>query len=206
VAVGVVLGLILLVKAGGAGVDTSAKGPEIASGSNATTTSTTVATTTTVASELKAPQTVQVVAGNGSKVGGLAGKTSQFLAKNGYTQVVATDSLQPVTASVVYFNPGYQANAQQVAQLLNLQSSQVQALPSGATLTKNQPSTAGVVILIGPELANVVSSSGTSGSSGTTTTVAGSSGSSGVTTTTTRSGTSGSRTTTTLPTTTTTTG
>lgn len=164
---GVVLGIILLVKGGGVGFDSTSTGVTIPEGDAA---STTVAPATTAAPVGKAPQTVQVVAGNGSSVSGLAGKTGQFLAQAGYTQVVATDSLQPVTATVVYFAPGFEGNAEAIGTLLNLQAGQVQALPAGAALAKNQPATAGVVVLIGPELATVV---GAAAAGGTATTVAG---------------------------------
>lgn len=166
IAVGVVLGIILLVKGGGVGFDSTSTGVTIPEGDDVTTT---VAPATTAAPVGKAPQTVQVVAGNGSTVSGLAGKTGQFLAQSGYTQVVATDSLQPVTATVVYFAPGFEGNAEAIGKLLNLQPGQVQALPAGASLAKNQPATAGVVVLIGPELATVVGAT----AGGTATTVAG---------------------------------
>jgi hypothetical protein len=99
--------------------------------------------------------------------------------------VVATDSLQPMQATVLYYAPGYEANAKSLAKLLNLQDSQVQALPTGAKLAKNQPGTAGVVLLLGPEVAPVVGVVAT----GASTTVAGGTGAStsvagkGVTTT-----------------------
>jgi hypothetical protein len=170
VAVGVVLGLILLVKGGGIGFDSSGSGVKIATGDQAGS-STTVATTTTPPTTIQPAATVQVVAANGSKVSGLAGKTGAFLAQSGYSQVVTTDSLQPVQASVLYYAPGYEGNAQAMAKLLNLQPTQVQALPAGAKLAKNQPATAGLVLLIGPETAGVVGV--TTGSTGSSTTVAG---------------------------------
>ena len=169
IVVGVVLGIILLVKGGGVGFDSTSTGVTIPEGDDVTTT---VAPATTAAPVGKAPQTVQVVAGNGSSVSGLAGKTGQFLAQAGYTQVVATDSLQPVNASVVYFAPGFEGNAEAIGKLLNLQAGQVQALPAGASLAKNQPATAGVVVLIGPEVATVVGATA-AGAGGTATTVAG---------------------------------
>jgi len=180
VVIGVVLGLILLVKGGGVGFDSSGSDVKIGAG-EASASSTTVAPATTVAAPTtdKAPQTVQVVAANGSKVSGLAGKTGQFLAQAGYSQVVSTDSLQAVPATAVYFGPGYEANAQAIAKLLNLQATQVQALPAGAKLAKNQPASAGVVVLLGPEVATVVgvtatgSSTTVAGAAGATTTVAG---------------------------------
>lgn len=150
IAVGVVLAVILLVKAGGVGFDTSGKDVKIEAGEEKVTT-TTVAPTTTATEH--SPQTVQVVAANGSGKKGVAAKVSQVLAQSGYTQVVATNSLQPVTAASIMFAPGYDANARAIAKALALPDTAVQALAPGTSVAKEQPSTAGVVVLIGPELA-----------------------------------------------------
>jgi hypothetical protein len=203
IAVGVVLAVILLIKAGGAGFDGDSSDLEIGAGED-TATTTTEATTTTVAEQ--APQTVQVVAANGSGTSGLAAKTGQRLAQSGYTQVVATDSLQPVTASGVFYANGYEANARPIATSLGLAETTVQPLAAGTQLAKNQPPTTGVIVMIGPDL--VPTLNGTAGATGgtgaTTTTVAGGA-TGGATTTTVRSGasTSGGATATTAVTTTT---
>ncbi len=189
VGVGVVLGLILLVRAGGVGFQSSDEGVKINTDEAAVTT-TSSAPTTTVPTTDKAPQQVKVVVANGSPVSGLAGKTTAFLAQNGYSNSTATDAQSQVSVTTVYYSPGFEASAKALARILGLNSSQVQALPNGAELAKNQPSDAGVVVIAGPEIATIVGassstsgsgSSGTSGSSGS-----GSSGSSG------SSGTSGS--------------
>ncbi|MFZ4669407.1 MAG: LytR C-terminal domain-containing protein [Microthrixaceae bacterium] len=189
VGVGVVLGLILLVRAGGVGFQSGDEGVKINTDEAAVTT-TISAPTTTVPTTDKAPQQVKVVVANGSPVSGLAGKTTAFLAQNGYSNSTATDAQSQVSVTTVYYSPGFEASAKALARILGLNSSQVQALPNGAELAKNQPSDAGVVVIAGPEIATIVGassstsgsgSSGTSGSSGS-----GSSGSSG------SSGTSGS--------------
>lgn len=183
IAVGVVLAVILLVKAGGVGFDTSKTDVAIGEGEEKVTT-TTEATTTTVAEQ--APQTVQVVAANGSGASGMAAKATQVLAQNGYTQVVATNALQPVTASSVLYATGYDANARSIAKAFGLAESVVQPIAAGTQLAKEQPPTTGVILMIGPDLTQTLNSVGT------TTTVAGTSGSSGATTTTVKSGSSSS--------------
>lgn len=172
IVVGIVLAIILLVKAGGVGFDASGKDVKIGAGEEKITT-TTEATTTTVAG--KAPQTVQVVAANGSGKSGVAAKVAQTLAQSGYTQVVATNSNQPVTTSSVMYAAGYDANARAVAKALGIPESSVQALAAGATLAKDQPATAGVIVLIGPDVATTLAATPTT-KPGTepTTTVAGS--------------------------------
>ena len=175
VGVGVVLGLILLLRAGGVGFQ-SGDGPvDIATED---TTTTTVAPTTTVPTTDRAPQQVKVVVANGSEVTGLAGKTGQFLAQQGYSNSVATDSTSQVSVTTVYYSPGFEASAKALARLLGLNASQVQELPSGAELADNQPTDLGVLIIAGPEIATIVGAESTSGSSGSSgTSGSGSSGS-----------------------------
>lgn len=166
IGVGVVLAVILLVKAGGAGFDSNAADVKIGKGEEKVTT-TTEAPTTTVAEQ--APQTVQVVAANGSGASGMAAKAASIIAQSGYTQVVSTNSVQPVTASSVMYATGYDANARAIAKALGLPETAVQPLAAGAQVAKDQPATAGVVIMIGPDLTQTLNGA----SAATTTTVAG---------------------------------
>ncbi len=169
IAVGVVLAVILLVKAGGAGFDSNAADVKIGKGEEKVTT-TTEAPTTTLAEQ--APQTVQVVAANGSGASGMAAKAAAILAQSGYTQVVSTNSVQPVTASSIMYATGYDANARAIAKALGLPETAVQPLAAGAQVAKDQPATSGVIIMIGPDLTQTLN--GASGA--TTTTVAGAAG------------------------------
>lgn len=164
--VGVVIGIILLVKAGGVGVDSTDAGVEVPAGKEKVTT-TTQAPTTTVAEQ--APATVQVVAANGSGASGMAAKAGQVLAQGGYTQVVATNSNQPVTASSVMFASGYEANAKSIAKLFGLAETTVTPLAAGSSVAQNQPPTTGVVVMIGPDLVPKLNGA----AAGTATTVAG---------------------------------
>ncbi|HPU38030.1 MAG TPA: LytR C-terminal domain-containing protein, partial [Microthrixaceae bacterium] len=149
IAVGVVLAVILLVKAGGAGFDSNSADVKIGKGEEKVTT-TTEAPTTTLAEQ--APQTVQVVAANGSGASGMAAKAAAILAQSGYTQVVSTNSVQPVTASSIMYATGYDANARAIAKALGLPETAVQPLAAGAQVAKDQPATSGVIIMIGPDL------------------------------------------------------
>ncbi len=167
IAVGVVLAVILLVKAGGVGFDSGGKDVKIGAGEEKVTTTTTTPTTTVAT---QAPGSVQVVAANGSNKKGVASKVAQVLAQSGYTQVVATNSLQPVTTSSVMYASGYDENARAIAKALGLPDTAVQALAAGAAIAKEQPPTAGVVVLIGPELATSLESTPTTKAGGTATT------------------------------------
>ena len=180
VGVAVVLGAILLLRAGGVGFQSADSGIEISADD---TTTTTAAPTTTVPTTDRAPSQVKVVVANGSEVSGLAGKTGQFLAQQGYSNSIAVDALSQVSVTTVYYSPGFESSAQAVARLLGLSSAQVQPLPDGSELTKDQPTDAGVIVVTGPEVASIVgvktdSSSG-SGSSGSGSSGSGSSGTSG---------------------------
>ena len=121
VAVGVVLGLILIVKGGGIGFDSTGSDVEIGSG-DAAATSTTEPPETSVSTPTteKPAAEVQVVSANGSSVSGLASKTNTFLAQAGYSNSVATDSLQPATTTTVYYATGLEGNAKAIATLLNV--------------------------------------------------------------------------------------
>lgn len=115
---------------------------------------------------------VQVVSANGSSVSGLASKTNTFLAQAGYSNSVATDSLQPATTTTVYYATGLEGNAKAIATLLNVPVAQVQPLAADAKLAKNQPATAGVIVIIGPELQTVVGGTTASSTPGASTSVA----------------------------------
>jgi hypothetical protein len=175
VVVGVVLAVILLAKGGGVGFESDRTDVEI--GGTDRTTTTTEAPTTTV--PVREPETVRVVVANGSSVSGLAGRTAQFLAQSRYTTSNATDASQPATQTVVYFAPGFEANARALAELLQLSEDRVQALPG--QVGEDQPPDTGVVVLLGPDVPAPVG--------GTTATTAAGGATGGVTTTTTaRSG------------------
>lgn len=169
IVVGAVLAVILLVKAGGVGFDSAGKDVKIGAGEEKVTTTTTASTTTVAA---QAPQSVQVVAANGSGKKGVASKVGQVLAQSGYTQVITTNTLQPVTTSSVNYATGYDENARAIAKALGLPDTSVQALAAGAALAKDQPPTAGVVVLIGPELATSLESTPTTRPTGATATTA----------------------------------
>jgi hypothetical protein len=179
VGVAVVLGAILLLRAGGVGFQSSDAGIEISTDDSTTTTA---APTTTVPTTDRAPSQVKVVVANGSEVSGLAGKAGQFLAQQGYTNSLAVDAIAQVSVTTVYYSPGFESAAQAVARLLGLSSAQVQPLPEGSELTENQPTDAGVIVVAGPEIATIVgakatSTTGGSGSSGSGSSGSGSSGS-----------------------------
>ena len=115
--------------------------------STVVTTSTAVATTTTAAPATSAPTTssvassttsttsppldpaeVRVLVANGSDRPGIASATAALLIDLGYPQASAVDALDPADATVVYFQPGFGAEAAAVAVALDLTADRIAPL------------------------------------------------------------------------------
>ena len=82
----------------------------------APTTTTEVATTTTVLD----PATVRVLAVNGTRRGGVASRTADRLKAAGFPNCTATDSIDPVEVTTVYFRDGFRDAAAAAALALGL--------------------------------------------------------------------------------------
>lgn len=187
VAVAVVLGVILLIKGGGIGFETSDEQLDIDAGGGAATTADSTTTTTTAApSTSVAPAQLSVVLLNGAGINGYAASAQQFLSvAGGYTSTTAATAASQTASTIVYYAPGYEADAAAIAALFGLDASAVQPLPEGTQLARDAadvPADSNVVVLLGPDVQNVIEASGASGS---TTTVAGGAGAGGSTASTT---------------------
>jgi hypothetical protein len=128
------------------------------SASGGTPSSTTVHVTTTVSSASSAPTTTidkksfKVIVANGSGVAGSAGKWTNGLTALGYTMLPATNATQSGQAtSTVYFLPGAEAAAQDVAKTIG--ATNVAAWPSDNPPVK-AIGDANVVIVLGQDVAN----------------------------------------------------
>jgi hypothetical protein len=193
VAVAVVLGAILLIKGGGIGFDQTDQELTIDAGGDTPAAESTTTTTAPAPSTSVAPASLKVVALNGAGINGYAGSAQQFLSVAGYTSTTAATAATQTTSTIVYYAPGYEADALAVAELFGLDATSVQPIPDGTQLARDAadlPTDTNVVVLLGPDVQNRLESSGASSS--TTTTVAGAtssgSGSSGSSTTTTTTG------------------
>ncbi|HEV2368323.1 MAG TPA: LytR C-terminal domain-containing protein [Acidimicrobiales bacterium] len=119
-----------------------------------TTTAPRGATTTTLATH--SPGSVKVIVANGTSSPGLAGKLKSKLAADGYNVLAPENTSAPARASTVYYAAGFQGDGQAVAIASGLTSSATQAMGSSAPVTN--ASTAQVVVVIGPDLANALNS------------------------------------------------
>jgi hypothetical protein len=164
VALALIIGIVLLRRVGGAGGSPTAA---VATGTTSTTAkssggktpTTTPSVTTTTTTPARPASAVKVLVANGSSVRGLAGLTATKLHTAGYNTLAVVNATQQVTASLVYFQPGYQKEAAAVAATLGVAPTAVQPTPSPPPVTNL--STANVLVVAGPDLASAASTSTT---------------------------------------------
>lgn len=108
-------------------------------------------TTTTQALATHSPSSVKVLVANGTNVSGVAGKLKTRLAAGGYDLLAPTNTTSSARASAVYYQTGYQGDAQAVAAAAGLGASTLQAMT--AQLPVANSSGAQVIVVIGPDLA-----------------------------------------------------
>ena len=139
------------------------------------------APTTTTIPPPRPPAQVHVEVANGTQVIGLGGKIRSQLSTDGYnTDKPALDApTKDHTTSAIYFQPGFQSDALQLASTLSAAATTVQPMPNPAPIPQ---SLAGVDILViaGTDIAGTGgSSSGPAATVAPGSTSSGSSGSSG---------------------------
>jgi hypothetical protein len=150
IGVAVIVGVVLLGKGFESGVlssDPSTPSEEEASGDNGdggdTTTSTTVTPTTHATAQ------VRVIVLNGGGPPGSAGATRTTLSAAGYTTLDATDTEPDVAASVVYYTPGFEADAAAIAAAVGITAAP-QPMPEPPP--QNTPvGQVDVVVVLGPD-------------------------------------------------------
>lgn len=91
---------------------------------------------------------VRVQVANGTSIPGLAGTVTQTLTTLRWDTLPATNGPH-VSATIVYFTPGYKWAAQEIAAAINVSSSAVQALNGASPVTGS--STDDVVVVLGPD-------------------------------------------------------
>lgn len=147
----------------------------LASGSGSTTKTTRTTApggTGTTVVQAHDPAQVKVLILNGSGKSGVAKAAKDQLAAANYT-VLEPGNAQggTITASIVYFVPGYDADAQTIAAKLGLPASAVQPLPSPLPAAIADAQGANIVVIIGTD-APVAGGAGAGTTSSTTPTTA----------------------------------
>lgn len=153
IAVAVVIGAALLAKSFGSGGPLST-GAGSGSGKGGGVTSSTPPANSTAPTTPTAhnPAEVKVLVLNGvDPAKTIAGPAAQALKAANYTTLNPADAKATVQASVVYYQPGYVADAQAVAAKLGIAATAVQALPSPVPPAVADPKDAQVIVVIGPD-------------------------------------------------------
>jgi hypothetical protein len=168
--VAVVIGILLLNKVDDSPGRQVSAGDEGGNGTEETTTTVPEPVTTTV--PVRMPREVKVLSANGTKVNGAAGRIRDTLKAAGYNVLSPIETKQPVETSVVFFTPGFDREAQVVAQALKLPPTSVQPLPGPDALPVSDLRGANVVAVVGPELARPAGASSTTTTARRSTTTA----------------------------------
>ena len=124
----------------------AATGP---AGTTTTTTTTpgTHATTTTTPTRSR----VRVQVANGTLTTGLAGSYTQLLITQGWDALPQVNASSRVTKTIVYFNPGFQWAAQQIATQIKVTASAVRSLNGQSPVSG--ASGDDVIVILGPDVA-----------------------------------------------------
>lgn len=175
VAVAVVLGIILLVKGGGVGFESSTEQLEIGTGGGGEAPAEVTTTTEAPPGTSVPAAALKVVALNGAGINGYAGQAQQFLSLAGYSQTGVGTAANQTPDTIVYYAPGFVTDAATLAGLFGLELSAVQELPADASLARDPadvPDDTNVVIWLGPDVQGTIEGAADAGGdAGTTTTV-----------------------------------
>lgn len=114
------------------------------------------------------PGEVKVLSANATRTEGAAAKITERLRLAGYNVVPPTDAPRQ-DATVIHFTPGYEVEAQVIAETLGVPLTSVRPLPTPPPIPDLRE--AHVLVLVGPELANPTTET-TSAPGATTTTTA----------------------------------
>lgn len=102
---------------------------------------------------LHPPQEVRVLVANGTTVAGAAGATANQLQNDrAYNSLTPTNTSAGVNveSSLIYYAPGYELDARQIAQILNAAPGAVAPMPADPPVAELQE--AHVLVVLGPDL------------------------------------------------------
>ncbi len=100
---------------------------------------------------LHPPAEVRVLVANGTSVAGAAGSTrEQLVTSQGYNGLAPTNATTSPDESAVYYVPGYELDARQIAQILNAPPQAVAPMPADPPV--EDLAEAHVLVVLGPDL------------------------------------------------------
>jgi len=150
-AAAVVVGLLLLSQSDGV-LTTSTSKKSTTTTATTTATSPSVTVPTTKQGAAKPPSQVKVTVLNGSGQTGVAGTTTDTLKAAGYLTGTADNAPQTAPNTIVYFRPGYQADAEAVQTALGDIPSKVEPLPAQFSSQAVDVPTSNVIVVLGKDL------------------------------------------------------
>jgi hypothetical protein len=123
------------------------------------TTHSTAATTTTTTSlpPSPPPSEVKVLVANATQVQHAAGDATQFLISHGYAGLAPVNATAQRSSTTIYFEPGYEGAAFEVATVLGVALTDVQPVSSDMPVASSEG--ADVIVVEGPGLASRMASS-----------------------------------------------
>jgi hypothetical protein len=153
--VAVILGIVLLNKTDETPTTTVEQRETTTTARRGSTPTSVFTTSTTIA--LHQPAEVKVLAVNGTTTPGIGGRAKDALLAATYNALTPTDAkTKPVKTTVIYFAPGYQADATAIATLLKAPLTAVAPMPAdrGALLKDARNAAAAhVIVIVGDDIA-----------------------------------------------------
>jgi len=112
---------------------------------------------TTTSLAVHSPGSVIVLVANGTTTKGLAGKLGSKLTASGYDVLSPTNSTSPASASAIYYQTGYQGDAEAIATAAGISSSATQQIGPSSSPPVASVGKAVVVVVVGPDIASSLS-------------------------------------------------
>lgn len=120
---------------------------------------------------LRQPKDVKVLVANGAGISGLGGVVSERLrAPHGYNVLSPVNAPAKVQTTTLYYTPGFDREAAEIAKVLGLPPTAVKPMPAQAPVPDTRG--ANVVVVAGPELGAPATTTTTAKGAGVTTTTA----------------------------------
>ncbi len=163
VVIGIIIGVVILASTVDEADDTGSAATTTAQAASSTT-STTAATTATqpatpvattqpvvISPQPHSPSEVRVQVANATDISGAAGRLTNQLTVAGYIGLPAINApaeVTPLSQSIIYYEPNYLADANQIASLLGATPNQVLPLPVPSPIVTDS---AHVIVVIGDD-------------------------------------------------------